>query len=425
MRTILIITSLLIFYSCNQNEQKHFSLINTKHLDHLYEEIAINNHQAAIIHIYAEYPDYTYREAPEEGITCVDDVARAVVFYINQYKQKKQLTDLTKSEKLIRSILEMQSDNGFFYNFMYNDLSINKTHINSEARPNWWTWRALWALAEALPVFSRINPVFAEEIEKAIKKTVTASSILKQNYPKNVDYKGFRLPGWLPLEFAADQASVLVKGLIPYYQYSSDPDARKLIQIMAEGIRVMQIGDSINFPFNVFMSWKNLWHAYGNSQSDALLEVGDVLKDKSIIISALNEIRYFYPYLINEKYLNFFTLKIEEGQYHIEEKQQFAQIAYGIRPMVFASLGAFHLTGVDSYSKQAAEFACWLLGKNVTGKMIYDPQTGRCFDGINKENEVNYNSGAESTIEALLILQAIENVPASRDIVYKYYQDMD
>ena len=42
---------------------------------------------------------------------------------------------------------------------------------------------------------------------------------------------------------------------------------------------------------------------------------------------------------------------------------------------------------------------------------MYDPETGRCFDGIGPEKEVNMNSGAESTIEALLILQAIQNHP--------------
>ncbi|HES60131.1 MAG TPA: hypothetical protein ENO18_06855, partial [Caldithrix sp.] len=169
MRTILIIISLLSFYSCNQNERADSSLVNSSHLDHLYQEITFNNHQAAIIHIYAEYPDYRLREAPGEGIACIDDVARAVIFYINQYKQSKRLNDLTKSKMLIRFILDMQSENGFFYNFIFNDLSINKTHINSEARADWWTWRALWALAEALPVFSESNPVFADEIEKAIK----------------------------------------------------------------------------------------------------------------------------------------------------------------------------------------------------------------------------------------------------------------
>ena len=42
----------------------------------------------------------------------------------------------------------------------------------------------------------------------------------------------------------------------------------------------------------------------------------------------------------------------------------------------------------------------WFLGDNITGQMMYDPHTGGCFDGL-KENSVNLNQGAESTLAHL------------------------
>ena len=60
------------------------SLVNTDHLDHLFEEIILNGEPAATIHIYAEYPDYKWTTATGEGIGCIDDVARAAVFYFRQ-----------------------------------------------------------------------------------------------------------------------------------------------------------------------------------------------------------------------------------------------------------------------------------------------------------------------------------------------------
>ena len=39
---------------------------------------------------------------------------------------------------------------------------------------------------------------------------------------------------------------------------------------------------------------------------------------------------------------------------------------------------------------------------------MYNPSTGVCFDGITGLNEVNKNSGAESTLEMLLMLLEIE-----------------
>ena len=301
-------------------------------------------------------------------------------------------------------------------------MSINETHSNSEARADLWTWRAVWALAEALPIFKEHNSNIAEEIESTIKKALNASIILKKNYPQKVDFMGFQLPGWLPMQFAADQAAVLVKGLVPYYQYTSDPEARELIQMMADGIMLMQAGDSTHFPYNALLSWKNLWHAYGNSQSDVLIQAGIILKDEKYLKSAFREINHFYPFLIKNGYLKFFTLKLEKDQIQSDEQKQFEQIAYNIRPMVFAGLGAYNLTGEEFYIKQAAEAACWLLGKNISAQALYNPQTGRCFDGIVSKIDVNYNSGAESTIEALLALLEIEKNATAKKIVHNFYR---
>jgi len=51
---------------------------------------------------------------------------------------------------------------------------------------------------------------------------------------------------------------------------------------------------------------------------------------------------------------------------------------------------------------------------------MYDPSSGRCFDGINSETDVNMNSGAESTIEALLSLLAIEMNKVSKSFLNNY-----
>jgi hypothetical protein len=42
---------------------------------------------------------------------------------------------------------------------------------------------------------------------------------------------------------------------------------------------------------------------------------------------------------------------------------------------------------------------------------MYDPDTGRCFDGLEDGNTINRNAGAESTIEALATILEIEQHP--------------
>ena len=136
----------------------------------------------------------------------------------------------------------------------------------------------------------------------------------------------------------------------------------------------------------------------------------------------MKEIDLFHPYLIKQGYLNQFEVLFKNETYVMLNQKKFPQIAYGIRPLVWANLDAYDITGNEKYIHQAAEIACWLFGKNDKNEPLYNPETGRCFDGIDDEQKLNKNSGAESTIEALLTLIMVENNARCKSLVYKYYQ---
>lgn len=88
--------------------------------------------------------------------------------------------------------------------------------------------------------------------------------------------------------------------------------------------------------------------------------------------------------------------------------------------MVFAATEAFRLTGQKKYADIAGHLAAWFLGANPTGESIYSVSTGRCYDGIRSADSINRNSGAESTIEALLALQRVELYPEVKTALNKY-----
>ncbi len=165
-----------------------------------------------------------------------------------------------------------------------------------------------------------------------------------------------------------------------------------------------------NPPYSVFLSWQNTWHEWGNSQADALLDAGRVLKNEKYISHALLEINEFYPYLVKNNYLNEFSVEAKSNHYLMTNVKKYSQIAYGIRPMVFASLNAYKITGNKKYAKIASELSGWFFGKNPAKVNMYNPENGICFDGIIDSKTVNKNSGAESTIEALLTMIEIENM---------------
>ena len=406
-----LISILLSVRAIGQNENSSGSLVNSSHLDALYEEINVDGNKMGIIHIYSDYPDYKWIGDDDEGIACVDDVSRAAIFYINNYTAKRDTASLNKSGRLIRFLLYMQSDNGFFYNFIFKDHSINKEHKNSIAGPNWWSWRAMQTLALSYNTFKQTNPELSIEIKSSLQIAIEAA---QKSLPENTIIQiinGIESPSWLPAETAGDQASDLVLALVQYHQDTMDSSAIELINRLCDGILLMQKGTPLELPFCAFLSWQNTWHAYGNMQSYALLRASEVLKRNDLKAAALNEINFFYPFLLKEKYLSSFTINNEGNSFVFEETNRFPQIAYNFRPIIYACIEAFKLTGDTVYLIRAKDFSKWFFGYNAANQQMYDPSNGICFDGIDSQAKVNKNSGAESTIEALLCMQVLEQFP--------------
>lgn len=402
---LFIVFAVLPFINGNAQQK----LINTSHLDHLYDEISVNGEKLGIIHIYCEYPDYKWVGDSDEGITCIDDVARAAIFYMDYSRQFNDSLSGHKAKKLIEFVLHLQAENGFFYNFIFADYSINKTHQNSVAQAGWWSWRALWSLTEAYSFYKTTDKELSVRIDSAIEKTVGAIKKHFQYGKNTVNLNGFKRPTWLPYQYASDQAALIIITLCKYNSLYNDDSVLKLINDFCEGIILMQEGSEKEFPFYSFMSWENLWHAWGNSQSYALLCGYEITENKKYLNAAENEINHFYKYLQREKFFNEFSIKKEDGKTKLDSEKKYSQIAYGIRPLVFASLKAAQLTNDKTYSLLAAEIASWFFGNNPAKAKMYFEQTGICFDGIISEKEVNKNSGAESTIEALLTLLAVQS----------------
>ena len=426
-RSIIIVFAFILTSVSGCNEKKTIneatvnfeSLVNTAHLDALYEEIIVDQDTMGIIHIYSEYPDYNWLDDDDEGTACVDDAARAAIFYLKHYQSTHEGTSLSKAKRLLQFVLHMQTENGLFYNFIWGDHSKNKTFKTSVARPDWWTWRAMWALSEGLTVFQNLDQKFSESLFNSLEKATTS---LRSHLPLSSETKfvnGFELPTWLPYETASDQAALMIFSLIPYYEMTKDSLVLEYVKGLANGIMLMQAGDSANFPHHAFLSWENSWHAYGNSQSQALLKAGKVMNKPEVINSALNEIMYFYPHVKAYNLIDF-EVRNEDDQIVIEKSSEYPQIAFNIRPMVFACLEAYRVTKEIRYAEQAGKIACWLFGDNIEKTQMYFPQSGICYDGIADKQTVNRNSGAESTIEALLILQAVEQNSISRKVVEDY-----
>ena len=264
-------------------------------------------------------------------------------------------------------------------------------------------------------------PELAGRIEESIAKAITA---IKQDIPQEETVEqeeGIEYAAWIPYS-AADQTAIMLLSLAPYFQKTGDETIKEYIESLARGIMLMQKGDQNSFPYGAFLSWKYIWHAWGNNQAYALLKAGQILNNQEMINHALTEVDYFYPYVLQENFLREMSFSKEQEEINVKTTVKFPQIAYDIRPMVYASLEAYNITKEEKYAIQAGELATWFFGNNPAKTQMYYPETGRCFDGIDGEEEaqVNKNSGAESTIEALLALLAIEKNDIAKKQLLEY-----
>ncbi len=397
------------------------SLLNTKHLDHLYEEVEIDGKQLGAIWIYCEAPDYRHVADYDEGFTCVDDVARALVFYCRQHALRPDTANLEKIRTLGEFVLHMQAENGYFYNFMLPSRQINTTHPNSEAVPAFWSWRAFWALTELAKLDANgMEDVKSRGLEamRALLRNISGLCASTTGYKY---FDGVKVPACIA-GLGGDQAGLILLALGNYYEIYPSGEVKDLIMRFGTLLSETQYGKPEMPPYCAFFSWQNYWHAWGNIQAYALLRAGRLLSYQPFVEAALNEVRYFYPYCIAQGLLCEFKAEMYPGDSMRLDIKRFPQIAYGVRPMVYAALEAYDITGDAAFAETAAGLAVWLLGANPAGQSMYDAATGRTYDGIGSESEINRNSGAESTIEALLTLQAIESAPQARQLLTTHYR---
>lgn len=387
-----------------QTAQHH--RINLAHFDHLFAEATVGGEQVGVLRIYSEAPGYGFAIEPNEGYACVDDVARGMVLLAAMPaltpSRQRQLDLMT------RFVLRMQADNGYFHNFIWHDGRINREYRTSLAELNWWSLRALWGLEAAIGKL----PATSDTARRAR----VAADLLVANLTRDLPVagvgtttvEGVGVPEWLPFGSGADAASTALLGLLAHDRRTRDPGTRALIVRLGEGLVAMRAGDPATFPYGAHLSWRNRWHAWGNAQAYALLRAGALLNRADFTRSALAEVDGFYPHLLRTRMLSSFALRRDGDRLAASEVEQFPQIAYGLSPMVLAATEAYRTTGDTRYRALAERLYAWFEGDNAAKRAMYDPATGRAYDGIVGARKVNENSGAESTVEALFAVMAIQ-----------------
>lgn len=366
----------------------------------------------ALVHIYSEYPDYQWVDAAGEGLSAVDDVARAAVIYLWAYERTGDPELLYLARLCLNFVLYMQAEDGELYNFVYDRKgTINTLGGTSYKSLGWWAMRGLWALGEGVRVFDPIDATYTEQLSQAYLRTEAALSATLTNYGEYTELHGFTIPAWIPGGEPA-VASIGLLGLAAYHQARPNPVTADVMTKIADGVALYRLGDHHTYPFGMHPLRSNapgFWHDWGAHNAHALVIAGMALDRSDWIESAAAAAESFLlRQLAFERYRHTGVIP-----YRLE------QIAYGTNMLVLTYAALYQATGEQLYARYAGLAASWYFGNNMAGVQMYDPATGRVFDGINGpvSFRVNRNSGAESTIEGLMSLIAIADLDPALEML--------
>lgn len=412
MKRVLLVAFLLLLLTLPVYGQETDDLINLDHLRFLTEPVTVDGSEMAVVHIYSEYPEYEWVDAAGEGLSAVDDVARAAIVYLWQYERTGDESLLELAKRCLNFTMYMQADDGEFYNFVYDrEGTVNERGNTSYKSLTWWAMRGLWALGEGIRVFDTVDPEYAETLNEAYLRTEAALGATMSTYGQYTEVHGYSVPAWIPGSEPA-VAAIGLLGLAAYQHARPNEATAEIITKIADGISEYRLGTDSEYPFNMHPVNGNapgFWHDWGAHMTHALVEAGIVLDRQDWIDSAAASANSFLlRHLTLERFRNMGVLP-----------SRLEQIAYGTNMIVLTYTSLYRATGDEKYARYAGLASSWYFGNNMAGVQMYYPENGRTLDGINGpvSFRVNRNSGAESTIEALMSLIAVADIPEAVDLL--------
>ncbi len=383
-----------------------------------------------VLWTYAEpQPDGSYRRLgggtyhPEtntygQGAYNTDDLTRAAVVYTRHWRQFGDLHSRDAAYGLLRTVAYMQTVSadpltvGNFVLWMQPDGTLNysadppESPAPSDSGPSYWLARAIWAFGEGYEAFRDADPAFAAFIRARLGLALDA--LERQVLVRYRSYRlldGAQVPAWLIVD-GADASSEAVYGLSAYLRASGDPRAHDDLVHLADGLAQMRLSaDASTWPFGAILPWagsRSVWHAWGDQMAGALATAGAVLGEQAFVTAAISEVASFTPHLLAQG-------GAEQGW--LPAPAERAQIAYGADATLQNLLRTATASGLNGFRQLAGIQAAWYFGNNRSGVQMYDPKTGRTFDGLEADGRVNRNSGAESTIHGLLSMLALDARP--------------
>lgn len=348
-----------------------------------------------------------------QGAYNADDISRCAIVFLRAHAVFGEAADLETARELLSTLAYLQVGSGAHAGnvvlWMQADGTLNRSAIPvelpdpSDSDESYWLARTIWALGEGVAAFRVADEAFAGFLEERLHLALDALERASLgHYGQWESADGVRVPGWL-IAGGADATGEAVLGLAAHLTARpGDARAARAAEQYAEAIAAMASGGVGTWPFGAIMPWtgsQSLWHAWGGLAPAALAAASHWTDDSPA--AAVGDAGVFTPQLMTSG-----------GPYNAwSPVPGEAQIAYGVHGRVESLLRVADATGGQGLRELAALAAGWFFGANPAGAPAYDPSTGVTVDGIEPDGRLNRNSGAESTIHALLTMLLLDAHP--------------
>jgi multiple sugar transport system substrate-binding protein len=347
--------------------------------------------------LYATAPDYRPTGSPArdgyEGIASLDDAARAAVAFLRAYELTGDTLAQNDALGLLSFVIAMEQGDGEFINFVDTAGRLNRNAPSSRKGMTYWGARAVWALGEAVRVLHADHPESVAGLRPTFDRAVARLAR---------DVNAGRLIGG-----SATATAEALLGLLALERVQPSPNVAALATRTAELLVPLPAGSPDRAPWSARLDRPDApWHAWGGRATHALAEAGIVLRRPDFVAAARREADALWSRFI-------LAARVPAEITPDGREKWFPQIAYGASPVVEGYLSLADATGDRRYAVLAGLAAAWFVGANAVQESMYDERTGRTFDGIDSAAtlRLNRDSGAESTIEALLALQRVTSDP--------------
>lgn len=308
----------------------------------------------------------------------LDDNARALIALCMHYELYANEKDLTYLQIYLNFIDYCQQANGHFLNYVDEDK--NYTEQNQAVNLDDSNGRAIWALGYLI---SKKAILPSELVLSACTMMEKALTQLENIYSTRA-------------------IAFCLKGLYYYQHELSKIPIVVSVKTMAD--RLVQL---YNHASEQNWTWYESYLTYANSVlPESLLCAWLVTGDNHYKEIASKSFDFLLSHIFTENIIEVISNKtwFIKGMDKEKYGEQPIDVAYTVM-----ALSKFHDVFKDpEYSKKMILAFDWFLGHNSIHQIIYNPRTGGCFDGLEGENNVNLNQGAESVVSYLMARMTIE-----------------